>query len=128
AVVQGPAPAEKGGAEAPKPAKGSDAPVRSGQQPDWVTGYDVQYPAEQYLCGVGFGAERGIAESGSFAALSRIFEVNVQSASRDFIGAYTKTGAAPLEIQTSEQLTHLTTQKIFTGVELKEIWQAKDKT
>ena len=100
----------------------SGATTRSGEKPAWVDGADPNFPPRQWLCGVGFGPDRGPAENAALAALSRIFKARVASVSKDFMGAYSKTGAATLEVQTTETLTKVSTEKVLSGVEVKEIW------
>lgn len=104
--------------------KGDDSNVRerTGERPAWIDGEDKNFPWRVYLCGVGFGGDRTAAENGSYAALARIFVANVASMSEDFMGAYSKTGAPPVEVQTSETLTRVSTGKVFSGVQLMEIW------
>lgn len=101
----------------------SGAKARTGAKPAWVDGHDPSFPWRDYLCGVGFGGQRSIAESGAYAALSRIFVSRVQSVSQDFMGAYSKTGAQSLEMQSSETLTKISTEKIFSGVYIAEVWE-----
>ncbi len=117
----------QGGADSntpPAPAEAtSGAQVASGEKPAWVEGADPRFPNSQYLCAVGFGPERNYAENGAYAALAKIFVAYVESASRDFMGAYSKTGAASLDVQSSETLTKTTTQKLFSGVRIPEVWQ-----
>ncbi|MBI3179843.1 MAG: hypothetical protein HYZ27_09300 [Deltaproteobacteria bacterium] len=75
------------------------------------------------MCGVGFAKDRAAAENGSFASLSRIFVAHVASVSQDFMGAYSATGAKSLEVQSSEVLTKVGNEKVFSRVEPKEVWQ-----
>jgi hypothetical protein len=114
-----------GGSTARGAASGSSPKERSGDKPDWVDGKSSDYPAVTHLCGVGFGPDRSLAESGAHAALSRIFVARVQSASLDFMGAYSATGSVPLETQSSEALTQITTEKLFSGVFVPEVWNSE---
>lgn len=99
---------------------------RNGGKPGWVDGYGSEFPHETYLCGVGMGNERPLAESGAYAALSRIFIARVDSATKDFMGAYISTGAVPLETNSSEVVTKISTDKIFSGVRIPEVWTNDD--
>lgn len=101
---------------------------KGGKAPDWVSGEDLSFPWERYLCGVGVGPNRVASEDAAFAALSRIFYAKVRSVSRDFMGAYSKTGAESLEVQETETTTMVSTGKVFSGVELKEVWEQDSKT
>ncbi|MCK5689538.1 LPP20 family lipoprotein, partial [Myxococcota bacterium] len=109
-------------------APSSSSSVQSGEKPGWVDGECGRFPHSRYLCGVGFAKARAHAESGSYAALSRIFVAQIASVSSDFMGAYSKTGAPDLEVQSAEVLTKISTAKIFSGVQVMEVWKDKDDT
>jgi hypothetical protein len=111
----------------PPAANTSSAKSSKGKKPGWVEGEDANFPRTTYLCGVGFGPDRTAAENGAYAALAKIFVANVAQMSQDFMGAYSKTGAPSLEVQSSETLTKVSTSKMFTGVELKEVWEDTGK-
>ncbi len=116
-----------GGQKAPAAAK-SETKQSKGGKPGWIDGEDPRFPVREYLCAVGYGPKRGAAENGAYAALAKVFIVHVESASADFMGAYAKTGAASLEVQSSATLTKTSTNKLFTGVRIPEVWQDKDAT
>ncbi len=111
-----------------RPSDGEETRERRGGKPGWVDGYGSEYPHETFLCGVGMGPERPLAESGAYAALSRIFVARVDSASKDFMGAYTSSGSVPLETQSSEALTKISTDKLFSGVRIPEVWTDDEGT
>lgn len=92
----------------------------AGGVPEWVSGGDARYPALMYLCAVGMGKDRGGADSAGYAALAKIFSANVASTSQDFMSAYSQTGAAPVETQSSEVLTKITTDTVLRGVQVLE--------
>ncbi|OGQ91071.1 MAG: hypothetical protein A2289_05245 [Deltaproteobacteria bacterium RIFOXYA12_FULL_58_15] len=100
----------------------SNVRQRTGEKPAWIDGEDANFSYAVFLCGVGFGGDRTAAENGSYAALARIFIAHVASMSQDFMGAYSKTGAQPVEVQSSETLTKVATGKVFSGVQLMEVW------
>lgn len=106
----------------PPEAKKDDVP-KAKSKPAWVDGDDPRFPREEYMCGVGFGPTRSHAENGAFAAISRVFVANVASVAKDFMGAYQSTGAPDLEVQWTEQLTQVVTNKTLTGVEFRELWE-----
>ena len=111
--------------------KSSDEAVkarRGGDAPAWVDGEDSRWPYNDYLCGVGMGPTRPISENAAYASLSRIFVARVQAVSKDFMGAYSSTGARPLDVQSSEQTTQVSTNKVFNDVKIYEVWQNKDTT
>lgn len=117
-----------GGATSRPSAGGEETRERRGGKPGWVDGYGSEYPHKTYLCGVGMGPQRPLAESGAYAALSRIFVARVDSASKDFMGAYSSSSSVPLETQSSESLTKISTDKLFSGVRIPEVWTADDGT
>ncbi len=106
---------------APAEAKKDEAP-KAKSRPVWIDGDDPRFPAQEYLCGVGFGPTRSHAENGAYAAISRIFISDVQSVAQDFMGAYESTGSPTLEVQWTEQSTRVATSKVLSGVELKEVY------
>lgn len=111
---------------APDAPGGGDDVAQAQGKPAWVDGEDSRFPRDAYLCGVGLGPTRSHAENGAFAAISRIFVADVSSVSKDFMGAYQSTGAPDLEVQWTEQQTRIATEKVLSGVELREIWEDKD--
>ena len=122
-----PVTAQAQSADAPAPSSATrGAKTKSGKQPAWVEGEDPRFAYQEWLCGVGFSANRGAAENAAYAALSRIFVARVESVSKDFMGAYTKTGAKPLEVQSTTNLTKVSTSKIFSDVRIPEVWRSKN--
>ncbi len=127
-----PKPVVAAGDSAPKPAtapkEATSASTKKGGKPAWVDGEDANYPYRKFLCGVGYGPQRPIAENGSYAALSKIFVSSVTSVSNDMMGAYSKTGAPTLEVQKVETLTQVVTSKVISGVQVYELWEDKATT
>jgi hypothetical protein len=120
---------DAGGEKAPKASTSDTKQQKGGGRPGWIDGEDKRFPVKTLLCAVGYGPKRDIAESGSYAAMSKVFIVHVQSASEDFMGAYSKTGAPSLEVQSSATLTKTSTEKLLTAVTIPEVWQdPKDTT
>ena len=106
----------------PAHADSSGAQTRTGAKPAWVDGADPRFPSSTYLCAVGLAGDRSAAESAGLAALSRYFSAKVASSSKDFMGAYSKTGAPDLEVQSTENVTRVSTEAVLQGVAIKEIW------
>lgn len=125
-VAKAPPPTAGGGkppAATPPPNAGSGAKQRSGGRPAWVDGEDANFPWKTYLYAVGFGKDRTQGENGAVAGLSKIFESKVAQVSKDFQASYSKSNAKSLELQSSEQLTQVTTSKVISGVRIAEVWQ-----
>jgi len=113
---------------APAPAEAASAPAKKGGKPKWIDGEDPNFPYRKFLCGVGYGAQRPIAENGSYSAISKIFVASVASTSSDLMGAYSKTGAPTLEVQKVDTLTEVATAKVVSGVQVLELWDDKSVT
>ena len=60
------------------------ASTRGGSAPGWVAGESARYPRETYLTGVGFGDSRATAEDRAYAAISRIFEAEVNQRTHEW--------------------------------------------
>lgn len=101
----------------------SGAKTKTGAKPDWVDGEDARFAWSAFLCAVGYGPSRSHSENGAYAAVSKVFVAGVVSSSKDFMGAYSKTGAQSLEVQSSETLTQVSTAKLLSGVRIPEVWQ-----
>ncbi|HET6347384.1 MAG TPA: LPP20 family lipoprotein, partial [Myxococcota bacterium] len=100
----------------------SGAATRTGEKPPWVDGADPRFPNKTFMCAVGLAPERSAAENAGYTALSKIFSSKVNSSSKDFLGAYAKTGAPDLEVQSTENLTQVSTQAVLQGVKIMEVW------
>lgn len=110
------------------PAASATAKVRSGGKPAWIDGEDPNYRHAMFLCAVGYGSLRPIAENGSYAALSRVFQASVVSVAKDLMAAYSATGSPTLEVSSSEQVTKVSTSKVFSGVQVMEVWEGGGTT
>jgi hypothetical protein len=102
----------------------SGAKQRTGR-PGWVDGEDPAFPWNKYLYAVGFGRDRVAGENGAVAGLAKIFETKVAQVAKDFQAAYSKSGVANIEIQSSEVLTQTSTSKSLSGVRIAEVWVDK---
>ena len=99
----------------------------SPKPPDWVTGTKTAaYPNEQFLIGVGQADSRPVAEERAYAAISRIFQVEVTSQSKDWESylSLEKKG----DVQTERKLvvdtmTKVSTDKLLENVKIAETWQ-----
>ena len=106
----------------------TSALARSDSKPDWVDGASAQFPAATYLCAVGLAPERAAAETAAYAALSRIFRLQVQATTSDLMGAYSRTGAPDLQVQSTAAVTKTSTNTTLQGVQVEEIWTGPDET
>jgi len=115
--------ADNSNTKAPEKSTSNTASKKGGEKPAWVEGKDANYAWQKFLCAVGLAPERPAAENAAYASLSKIFVAHVASVSEDFMGAYSASGGKSLEIQSSESLTQVSTEKVFTGVYIPEVWE-----
>ena len=99
----------------------------SSKPPDWVTGTKVAaYPDDQFLIGVGQGDSRAVAEDRAYAALARVFKVDIISESKD-VETYSNLehkGAVQTQRQlTVETLTKVSTAKLLENVKVADTWK-----
>ena len=122
--VRGLASAEGDGA--PALAVSTAPPAQTGAAPDWVDGPSAQYPSTAYLCGVGLAPARSAAEGAAYAAVGRILRAHVQASARDLMGAYSRTGAPDLQVQSSESVTQVSTEATLQGVQIQAVYLGGD--
>lgn len=101
------------------------AQATTGKRPSWVDGRARKYPAEQYLTGVGFGDTRRAAEDSAYAAISRIFQAQISSRTKEW-EKYVQTEIKG-KIQTTrdiqiDQLTSVGTKKVLEDIRIAETW------
>lgn len=104
---------------------GPITPAFSASKPDWIEGKSRKYPAELYLTGVGYGDTRKAAEDAAYAAISRIFQAEIHSKTREW-EKYTQTDIkgkthASRDIQI-DQITSVATNKALEDVTISEVW------
>jgi hypothetical protein len=97
----------------------------SSGKPDWVEGKSKDYPEEAFLTGVGYGEDRKSAEDAAYAAVSRIFQAEIDSVSRDW-EKYSQTEAAgktrvSRDVQI-DQTTSVATRKVLESVSIAQVW------
>lgn len=89
------------------------------KHPEWVDGHSTQYPDNEYIIGVGSGADRQAAEDNARAEIAKVFKACIQQRSDDFeqylqIASDNKQKIArKLDIQ---QVTSITTEKVLSGI------------
>ncbi|MCB9655486.1 MAG: LPP20 family lipoprotein [Deltaproteobacteria bacterium] len=117
-----PAPASKPPmAEAPR---APEVPAKvGGPAPAWTQG---RCDRDRYLCGVGDGGDRKIADNDARAELARIFKSNIQAVTKSFEGAASqiskKTGESWIEVQQVSAFSMVSTDKVVTMSEILERW------
>ncbi|WP_447972323.1 LPP20 family lipoprotein [Nitrospira sp. Kam-Ns4a] len=96
--------------------------------PAWVTGKSPDYPAADYLLGVGQADSRPAAEQEAYAAVSRIFKAEVTAQARDWESYFQleTRGTANIERRiTLDKVTHVSTEKVLENVRILDRWYDK---
>ncbi len=94
-------------------------------QPAWVEGNSGDYPADQYLLGVGQADSRPVAEERAYGAVSRIFTAKVEAESKDwesFLLSEARGQASTERRLTLDQLTRVSTDKVLENVRVLDAW------
>jgi hypothetical protein len=94
-------------------------------QPAWVEGNSADYPADQYLLGVGQADSRPSAEERAYGAVSRIFKARVEAEAKDwesFLVLETKGRANTERRLTLDQITRVSTDKVLESVRVLDAW------
>ncbi|MBH0207882.1 MAG: LPP20 family lipoprotein [Nitrospira sp.] len=94
-------------------------------KPEWVDGRASRYPPSQYLTGVGRGENRSTAENQAYAAVARIFKVEVAAQAKDW-EAYLVTEhdevARSERRLTIDHVTKVSTDKVLENVNIGDAW------
>lgn len=94
-------------------------------QPDWIDGNSRDYPADQYLLGVGQADLRPAAEERAYGAVSRIFKAKIEAESKDwesFLLLEAKGQASTEHRMTLDQVTRVSTDKVLEHVRILDAW------
>jgi LPP20 lipoprotein len=94
-------------------------------KPAWIDGVSPDYPAAQYLTGVGQGDNRAVAEDQAYASLARIFKAEVSAQSKDWESylVVEQRGHSQDERRlTLDNLTQVSTDKVLENVKVVDRW------
>ena len=94
-------------------------------RPAWIDGVSPDYPAGQYLTGVGQAENRAAAEDRAYAALARIFKAEVSAQSKDWESylVVEQRGTNQDERRlTLDQLTRVSTDKVLENASIVDRW------
>jgi hypothetical protein len=98
--------------------------------PDWVTGPRASaYPEDRYMIGVGQGDTRAVAEERAYAALARIFKIEITSQSKDWESYFSLERKSATQIErklTVETMTKVSTDKVLENVKIAGAWKDPD--
>jgi len=99
-------------------------------RPDWTdSGKSQEYPASQYLTGIGTAGKLEAAKDRARANLAKVFSVKVSETTEDITRAARKRGSAGVENINEtrvERIISSRTDKVLTGVRIAETWQDPD--
>lgn len=102
------------------------APVKTGQQPGWVSTPDSVYPKSSYISAVGYGADKEAADKSALAALVSLFgqsikaDMQLMSSSSE---AVSKGGVQTSESTSiSQAITTSTALDTLVGAEIGDRW------
>lgn len=94
-------------------------------KPAWIDGVSPDYPAAQYLTGVGQGDNRAVAEDQAYAALARIFKAEVSAQSKDwesYLVVEQRGHSRDERRLTLDNLTQVSTDKVLENVKVVDRW------
>ena len=94
-------------------------------RPAWIDGVSPEYPAAQFLTGVGQGDNRAAAEDRAYAALARIFKAEVSAQSKDWESylVVEQRGSSHDERRlTLDHLTRVSTDKVLENAKIVDRW------
>ncbi len=94
-------------------------------KPAWVDGASSDYPAAQYLIGVGQSDNRNTAADQAYAAVARIFKAEVAAQAKDWESylVVESRGATQTERRlTLDNLTKVSTDKVLENVSIRDTW------
>ncbi|MBI5043314.1 MAG: LPP20 family lipoprotein [Nitrospirae bacterium] len=102
--------------------------VYAEKKPEWINNPALSYPEEKYLTGVGEGDTQKSAEERAYAAIARIFRVEVSSRSVELEKYLQVESKGKTEAQRQvaiEEMTKVTSEKILEDVKIVQTWQDK---
>lgn len=94
-------------------------------KPAWVDGASAEYPPAQYLIGVGQADNRNGASDQAYAAVARIFKVEVEAQAKDWESylVVEKRGSSNTERRlTLDTVTKVSTDKVLENVRILDTW------
>ncbi len=93
--------------------------------PAWIDGASKNFPADQYLVGVGRADDAATAAEHAYAAVAKIFKAEVSAQSRDwesFLLVENRAGAKSERRLTVDQVTKVSTDKVIENVRVLDSW------
>ncbi len=94
-------------------------------RPAWIDGNSTQYPASQYLVGVGQADSRPQATEQAYAAVSRIFKAEITAQAKDwesYLVVESRGQTSTERRLTLDNVTRVTTDKVLENVHILDTW------
>lgn len=98
-------------------------------KPSWIDGASTQFPAEQYLLGVGQADSQPAATERAYGAVAKIFKAEVHAQSQDWESflLLEKRGQASSERRlTLDQITKVSSDKVLENVRVLDTWYERN--
>ncbi|MDR4474163.1 MAG: LPP20 family lipoprotein [Nitrospira sp.] len=94
-------------------------------RPAWIDGGSAQYPASQFLVGVGQAESRPQATEQAYAAVSRIFKAEITAQAKDwesYLVVESRGQTSTERRLTLDNVTRVTTDKVLENVQILDTW------
>lgn len=102
--------------------------VYAEKRPEWINNPAASYPDDKYLTGVGEGDTQRSAEERAYAAIARIFRVEVSARSVElekYLQVESKGKTVAQRQIAIEEMTRVSSDKILENVKIVQTWQDK---
>ncbi len=99
-------------------------------KPAWLDGASQDFPASQYLLGVGQAENREMATERAYAAVSRVFKAEISAQAKDWESylVIENRGQASTERRlTLDNVTRVSTDKVLENVQILDTWYDRRK-
>ncbi len=99
-------------------------------KPAWIDGMSQEFPASQYLVGIGQADSRNVATEHAYAAVARIFKAEISAQAKDWESylVIEQRGAATTERRLAlDQITKVSTDKVLESVQVLDSWFDRKK-
>lgn len=94
-------------------------------RPSWIDGSSAQFPATQYLVGVGQADSRPQATEQAYAAVSKIFKAEITAQAKDwesYLVVEARGHTSTERRLTLDNVTRVTTDKVLENVQVLDTW------
>ncbi len=98
--------------------------------PAWINGISAQYPAKDYLIGVGVGDTLDNARSSARAEIAKVFKAKIVQSAQETKNEQTTQAGSSAKFSSRQDTalsTSVSTDELLQGVEIAETWQDRKK-